>query len=419
MLTLFPMPGKHMALAVLLSGFSLVSHALTFDEALRLALTQAPQVKVRTENLASAQASRIPAGELPDPKMVLGVDNLPIDGPDRFSLGRDFMTMRRVGVMQEVPNSAKRKARRSVADGRVDVAQAEIEVEKLFVLRETAVAWIARDTVERQLARIDALFAENRLLDAAVRAQLVGGRGMATDIVMPRQEAAMIEDRRDALQARRGQAVATLRRWIGASADMPLEGQSPDPQVENEVLARALPRHPELEIFAPKARVIDAEIAEAQAAKTPDWGIELAYQKRGPQFSDMAMVQVSFDLPLFTRSRQDPKIAAKRAERIALDAEREAVLREHAAMLESDFTEYQRLHRAAQRERAVLLPLADEKVALATAAWRGGTGSLADLAAARRERIETELKTIALEGEARQMAARLHYTYGVHGREQQ
>lgn len=419
MFTLVPLPGRRMAFAMLLAGFCSVSQALTFDEALRLALMQAPQLKVRAENLASAQASRIPAAELPDPKLVLGVDNLPINGPDRFSVSRDFMTMRRVGIMQDIPNSAKREARQAVADGQADVAHAEIEVERLSVLREVAMAWIARNTAEQQLAKIDALFAENSLFDAAVRAQLSGGRGLATDVVMPRQEAAMIEDRRDALQARREQAVAALRRWIGANADAPMAGRAPDWPIEQESLTHALHRHPELEIFDPKARVLDAQIAEAEADKKPDWGIELAYQKRGPQFSDMAMVQVRYDLPVFPSSRQDPKIAAKRAERVALDAERETVLRVHTAMLESDLAEYQRLQRAAQRERNVLLPLADEKVALAMAAWRGGKGMLGDLVAARRERIETGLRAIGLEGEARKVAARLHYTYADHGESQQ
>ncbi|WP_296639140.1 TolC family protein [Thiobacillus sp. 65-1402] len=162
--------------------------------------------------------------------------------------------------------------------------------------------------------------------------------------------------------------------------------------------------------------MLDAEVAEAKADKKPDWALELAYAKRGSQFGDMAMVNVTFDLPVFAASRQDPQIASRQAERAALDAEREAVLREHAAMLETDLAEYQRLDRAVARQRDVLLPLADEKAALALAAWRGGTGELADLVMARRERIDAGLIAIALEGERRQMAARLYYAYGDHAK---
>ncbi|MBS0328708.1 TolC family protein [Thiobacillus thioparus] len=420
MFSLIPFqPGKRMVVAMLLAGFSTLGHSLTFDEALRLAQADAPQLKAREEDAAAAQSNSLPAGELPDPKLELGIDNLPISGPDRYSVSRDFMTMRRIGVMQEFPNGAKREARIAVAQSKVAVAEAQTRITRLTVLREAAIAWIARASVEQALVRMDDLRAENRLLDSAVKAMLAGGKGTPTDAVMPRQEAALIEDRADELRTRREQAIAALKRWIGAAAEEPLQGTSPDWPISHDVLAHSLHRHPELTGFDSQERMLDAEIGEAQAEKRPDWALELAYQQRGPQFSDMVSLQMSFDLPIFPGSRQDPKIAAKRAERAGLDAEREATLREHAAMLESDLAEHQRLANTVKRQREVLLPLADEKVELAMAAWCGGKGSLAEVIAARRERIDTELKVIELEGQRRQVAARLYYAYGDHPGEQQ
>lgn len=402
------------AAALLAFAAPVFAEPLSFDAALAIAVSETPTLRVEAAQIDAARQMAIPAGELPDPKLVLGIDNLPITGTDSFSLDRDFMTMRRIGVMQEFPNDAKRGARVAAARGRVALTEAQARITRLAVLRETAVAWIARDAVERQLARIDALDGENRLFDAAVRARIAGGKGSALEAVAPRQEAAMIDSRRDELTARRQQAIAALKRWIGPRAEAPLAGSVPDWPIAHVTLEHALHGHPELAIFEPKGRVLDAEVAEAQAEKKPDWALELAYQKRGSQFGDMAMVQVSFDLPVFAATRQDPKIAARLAERVGLDAEREAVLREHAAMLETDFAEYQRLANAVKRQRGVLLPLAGEKVDLAMAGWRGGKGELTDLIMARRERIDAELMAIALEGERRQMAARLRYAYSEH-----
>ena len=397
--------------ALLACAGTAFAEPLSFDVALAIAVRETPALRAEAAQIDAARQAAIPAGELPDPKLALGIDNLPITGPDRFSLDRDFMTMRRIGVMQEFPNDAKRGARVGAARGRVTLTEAQIRITRLAVLRETAVAWIARDAVERQLARIDALDSENRLFDAAVRARIAGGKGSALEAVASRQEAATIDARRDELTARRQQAIAALKRWVGPRAEAPLQGAAPDWPITRDNLEHALHGHPELAIFEPRGRMLDAEVAEARAAKKPDWALELAYQKRGAQFGDMATVQVSFDLPIFAATRQDPKIAAKLAERVGLDAEREAVLREHAAMLESDFAEYQRLVNAVKRQREVLLPLAGEKVDLALAGWRGGKGELTDLVMARRERIDAELMAFALEGERRQMAARLHYAY--------
>ena len=66
----------------------------------------------------------------------------------------------------------------------------------------------------------------------------------------------------------------------------------------------------------------------------------------------------------------------------------------------------------------MFLPLADEKVSLATADWRSGRGGIMDVVGARRERIDAQLRLISLEGEQRQVAARLHYTYAEHAGEQ-
>ena len=384
---------------------------LSFDAALAIALSETPTLRAEATQISAARQAVIPAAALPDPRLALGLNNVPIEGANRLSLDSEPMTMQTIGVMQAFPNMAKRGARVDAARGRVAMSEAQTRITRLAVLRDTAVAWIARDAVERQLARIDALDSENRLFDAAVRARIAGGKGSALEAVAPRQEGAMIDSRRDDLTARRQQAIAALKRWVGPRAAAPLTGTAPDWPIARGALEHALHGHPELAIFDPRGRVMDAEVAEARADKKPDWALELAYQKRGAQFGDMATVQVSFDLPLFAANRQDPKIAAKLAEREGLNAEREAVLREHAAMLESDFAEYQRLVSAVKRQRDVLLPLAGEKVDLAMASWRGGKGELVDLVMARRERIDAELRAIALEGERQQMAARLHYAY--------
>ena len=398
--------------AVLLSlSGAAYADALSFNDALSLAVRETPALTANAAQVDVARAAAIPAGELPDPKLLLAVDNLPINTDDRFSLTRDSQTARRIGIMQEFPNQDKRAARVAVAQGQVAMAEAQTKITRLTILRETAVAWIARDSVERQLARIDALNMENRLLAEVVRARLAGGKGMAAEVVAPRQEAAEIVERREALQTRRTQAIAALKRWIGPMAEAPLQGNAPDWAIARETLL-GLHRHPELTAFESKEQVLNAEVAEAQAAKKSDWTMEFSYQQRGPQFSDMVSMQVSFDLRLFTATRQDPKIAAKRAARMGLEAERETTLREHAAMLENDLAEYQRLSKAVERQRDLLLPLADEKLALATADWRGSKSSLSEVIVARRERIDADLKLIQLTGERSQMAARLYYAYG-------
>ncbi len=334
------------------------AQALTFNDALSAAIREAPVLRANTALIEAAQYDTVPAGELPDPKLVLGLDNVPVEGDDRFSTGADFMTMQRIGLMQDFPNPAKRKARTEQAAAQVDVMRADERVQRQTVLRKTALAWISRYTWEQQLAQVAQLQSENTLFEGVVRAQLAAARGTALDALMPKEEAAEIAALRDKITAGRAQSIAQLRRWIGADAELPMSGAVPEWPISRDGLQSQLHQHPELLEFASRERAVDADIAAAQAEKDPDWGVEFAWLERGSDYDDMVMLEVRVDLPVFPGSRQNPAIASQQAKRAALDADREASMREHTAMLEVEVSEYERLQQADRRFSEVLLPLA-------------------------------------------------------------
>jgi len=388
-----------------------LAQVLTLDDALSAAVREAPVLRANTALVEAAQYATVPAAEMPDPKLVLGLDSLPIEGDDRFSTGADFMTMQRIGLMQEFPNPAKRKARSEQANAQIDVVRADERVQRQTVLRETALAWIARYTWELQLAQVTQLQSENTLFDDVVRARLAAANGTALDALMPQEEAAEIAALHDEVTAGLAQSIAQLRRWIGAAAELPLSGGAPQWPISSEELRNQLHQHPELLGFESQERALDADIAAARADKDPDWDVEFAWLERGSDYDDMVMLEVRVDLPVFPGSRQNPAIASQQAKRRALDADRESSVREHAAMLEAEVAEYQRLQQADRRYSDVLLPLADKKVALTLESWRNGTGTLTEVLGARRARIATRLQAINNTGAIYQSAARLHFAY--------
>ena len=399
---------------VLLAGWGPLALAgpLTFGAALDLAERQSPALAASAAQLAAAQSAAVPAGSLPDPKVVAGLDNYPISGPERGQLAADPMTMQRVGFMQDVPNAAKRQAREDVAQAQVGVVAARRDTLRASVRRDAALAWLTVYYLQRRLALFDSLDRENRLLDDAVRARVASGRGSVSDAVMPRQEAAALADRRDELERDLTRARAGLRRLLGPMADEPLAGDPPVIAVDPERLRAHLHAHPELVAFEAERRRAEGEVREAAAQKRVDWGVEMDYQHRASQFGDMVSVQFTFALPVSPGTRQDPIIAAKTQELTRIDAERDAMLRDHAESLESDLGDYQALTRQVARSRSVALPLAQEKVDLTASSYRAGKGELAALVAARAALVEERLRLIDLEGRQAAAAARLHYAEG-------
>ena len=406
----FPSPVRLFG-ALLAALCSVPAAALTLDEALRLAEREAPSLTAQAAQVAAARSLAIPAGELPDPKLLLGLQNLPIEGDNRGRLDGEPMTMQMLGVMQEVPNRAKRTARIDVAEAGVQRATQAQRVERLKVRRETALAWIEALGIEQKLALFGDLYAENSLLSKAVGARIGAGRGAAADSIGPRQEAALLAEQEDQLLQQRLQQRAALRRWIGPRGNESLSGQMPHWPVDAAHYQHNLQRHPELALFEPMTVEAQAEIRQAVAEKTPDWSWQLAYQNRDAAYGDMLSVQVSLDLPLFPASRQSPRIAAKQAQLNQLEAERSAAERAHAQQLASDLAEYQRLERALRRSQDSLLPLAEEKVALSLADYRSGAGELASVITARRELIEARLKHIDFAQARALTSARLYFAY--------
>ena len=385
---------------------------LSFTAALDRAERLSPAVAAKTAQWDAARAAATSADALPDPKLFVGIDNLPVTGPDSGSLSRDFMTMQKIGVMQDVPNSDKRRARLDAATAAIVLAEIERRAERLKVRSETAQAWIKRHSQEQRKALFDELDRENRLLVTAVRAQLAAGSVQAADVVMAKQEALQLADRRDELTRDLVKSKAALRRYVGAEADEPLAGDMPILVVDEGPLRQHLGHHPDLAAFEPMTQVAQAQLHEAEAAKQSDWGVQLGYQKRGPQFSDMVSVQFTFDLPIFTRTRQEPAIAVKQQELLRIDAEREEMLRDHTAELDSALADYALLARQFERLENDSLPLAKQKVDLQLAAYRSGKGDISSLLAARREWIELQMKRIDIEGQRATVAAQLIYTYG-------
>src|SRR5258705_436108 len=221
---------------------------LTLAEAQRLATLRSKQVEASDLAISASKNLAVAAAERPDPVAKVGLENLPIDGPERFSVQRDFMTMRSVGIMQEITRPTKLRARAAESEQAVQLAQAQKAQALVAVRRDSALAWLDRYYAELleqtvlqqvQVARLDVTAAE-----AGYR----GGHGTAADVLAARAALAEAEDLdADASREVRG-AKLVLARGIGEAAENPLAGQ---PAIDTIPLHKHTPdaplaRHPEI-----------------------------------------------------------------------------------------------------------------------------------------------------------------------------
>lgn len=379
---------------------------LSHAEAQALAREQAPALRMQQAQLAGSTVARTGADSLPDPRLSVGIENLPIAGMDRWSTTRDTGTMQRLALMQEVPNRAKRDARAAMAEARIERDRAVLGVARIAVQREAALAWLAVYHAERRAALIAGFRHENRLLQETLGARIAAMAAMPADLTMARQDALMIEDRADELARAVAKARAELRRWVGPRADEPLAGEPVVPEVSAGRVRERIASAAELRPFAPMRDMAAGEAAEMEAEERGDWSWEFAYSRR-PKYDDMVSFVVSFDLPWQRERRQRPQAEARRREMQRIEAERDDMARRLAAEAEAMLAELRAMDAMRERLAGAGTQLAAERVQLLLAGYQAGRNELGAVLAARSAALETRMKVIELDAARDAMRVRL------------
>ncbi len=389
---------------------------LSLEEALRLAARDSSLLAAQRSAIHAAQESTVFARELPDPKLKLGIDNYPLDGPDRYSVTRDFMTMRRIGVAQEFPRAEKREIKGRRAEHQLAREQALLGDAQATLRRDVAVAWMERYYAERMAQVVDEKYAETMLQRDALQTGVAASRTTISERIALDTTLQMLLDRRAEFDKQAARAQAMLSRWLGEGARRPL-APLPDFAAAGSASAHMQPdgadahgpQHPHLQSLERQIDVAQSEADLAKAATKPDWGMEVSYAQRGPTYSNMLTVQVSIDLPLFADRRQNREAAARLAQVDQARALREDALRQHLAEAATAKAELNASIMRLKRFDDALLPLARDNVALALAAYRGGVSTLATLLEARRMEIDLRLQKLQLAAELGRARAQLIY----------
>lgn len=405
--------------AVFLGGLGLVVPAwadppsLTLIDAQRLAVERSRQIDAKDYAAAASRDMAVAAGQLPDPVLKAGIDNLPVNGEERFSTSRDFMTMRRIGVMQEITRGDKRRYRSERYEREAEKELAEKSAAIASIQRDVASSWLDLYYTQAAAGLVSEIGEQAKLEIQAAEGAYRGGRGTQAELLAAKSANTLFEDRMSEVNRRVANAKTMLARWIGPAARAPLGAP---PAMDRIRLAPAsleaqLTHHPEIAVLSKQEEVAIAEANLAKADKKADWSVELAYQQRGSRYSDMVSLGVSIPLQWNQGNRQDRELAAKLARVEEIKAEREDILREHVAQTQAMIDEWENGKERLARYNKELIPLANGQTLAAIAAYRGAKGSLAEVLSARRNEIDTRLQALQLENDTARLWAKLNYLY--------
>ncbi len=392
------------ALAASLLPFRAEAAPLSLQAALDLAVRRSEAVRSARAGALSAAETAKAAGQLPDPTLRVGVDNLPVTGADRFSTTRDSMTMKRIGLSQEWLSRDKREAREAAANASVVRESVQAQVAAAEARLQTALAYLdafyAGEAL--QLTTLTEHHAQEEF--AAARARLASAAGSSQEVLLLAAARGVAEDESAELRQQQSTARVALERWLGT----PAEVLAPVP-------AWAIPSEVEYVTGDPSVAVLqrDIDVARSVAVATasnrsPNWTWEVAYGQR-TGYSDMVSVGVSIPLPVSPRERQDRDTDAK----LALVGKAEATLAEAMRAATADYrslaSDAQRLQDRIDRYRATVLAPAQQRTAAAIANYRSNQGSLLTLFEARHAEVEVQRKLLTLQRDLAKRHAQLAF----------
>jgi len=368
------------------------ANAQTFED-LEARLSAHPSLAaLGSEADADRERSRA-AMALPDPIVSVGINNFPIFDPafDTF-----LPTNKAVGIRQDIPNYAERRARAQGALANADEREA-LRAERYATLRGELILLLHhRHHLEHHVRLIDAQEAKYSELKTVFEAEIG-----AADIALSRLaeiDAALARlgrDRAD-ITARLARIEARLVDLVG---EAPLSSLTPPP-IAPVIWSGNADQFYAVRVADAAIGNADASVDEARAAWRPDWGVEVTYQQReagrGGAFSnfegdDWVSAQVRFSVPLWAGRSQAPRLRGAQADRAAAESRR------MAAALQAR-SEYEIYNAARQRSVASIdalnrqiAALEDQSRALLTN-YESGSGSYAPI-------IDSDIAVLKLRAE--------------------
>jgi outer membrane protein, heavy metal efflux system len=257
------------------------------------------------------------AGSLDDPRLGLGVVNLPTD---TFRFNQEPMTQKVVSIAQRIPWFGKlslRSQRTALMAVRQD---AILKTKQLELARQVATSYFELGftaTSQRINDRLTTLV--TKLLKVA-ETRYAAGMGLQQDVFQAQVELSRLLDEKIMLERQHRTLEDRINEFLNRESFMavtpPLELTFPDLKlVAEELKKQSLERNPSLAVRQAEVDRAQIEIQLAEKDYWPDPDFIASYGQRddlrhGIDQADFVSAQVTITIPLWQKTRQDSKLGA-------------------------------------------------------------------------------------------------------------
>ncbi len=291
---------------------------IILQELIREALEKNPRVEASIQRALAAERAIPQAGALPDPKITLGLMNLPVRS---FAFDEEPMTGKLVSVMQMFPFPGKLSLSEDMAvfeAAAVKHQQEEVRNQVIHMVKRAYYDLYAMDRAIETVQRNKGLMEQ---LVRVAEVKYATGLGLQQDVLRAQVELSKLEDELIMWQKRRDIGQAKMNEILNRPADSPFATTSPELLLPEGTLPSFTAQ--EIEEKRPLLRAWREMIKKAEAAVKlsrrdlwPNITLGVSFNQRDDLESGMAMqdffsASVTLDIPLFFKRKQKERIAQK------------------------------------------------------------------------------------------------------------
>jgi cobalt-zinc-cadmium efflux system outer membrane protein len=286
-----------------------------------------PQLRALQAEREAADARVLPAGAMPDPIFSLNLRGI---DPDHPSLAPANVGSTTYAVKQTFPLWGKRALARDVARDQAQASGYERDAVELELQARAEDAYVRYWHARKAVDVIDRMIGLVRQVEELAGVRYALGMAAQQDSIRAQVEQTTLQQGRIERLAARSEAMAALNTVLGRRADAPLAEPATPPTliVTDASLTDALARvergsHPELQASAAMATAANRNVALERRNRYPDITVGVGSMQRGNRIEGYELM-LEVQIPFQQRARRE--------------REREARLREDAALARSDAT---------------------------------------------------------------------------------
>lgn len=360
--------------------------ALTFPQALQLALAHNPELAATAAQVQVKAGASRQAGLRPNPELSFELENFAGQGEFKGTDGAEASLQ----LSQLLELGGKRDRRQQLAASEQAIAEQELLAQRLELTAATRKAFVQLLAAQQGLALAEEQVRLAQGVFATVEARVSGGKVPAVEL--QRAEVDLAVTRSAAVQAGlvlSGAQQALALQWGGAEPLTPKAVGTLEELPELPTLATLtarLPQSPEAARWQREATASQARIALARAGAVPDLTLSLGL-RQFQQSDDTAMLAgLSLPLPLFDRNQGGIAAAGaalnqnRHRQQAALAQSRAALAGSHAALVAA--------HGQARVLREQVLPAAQRAFEAAELGYQVGKFDYLAVADAQRSLFE-------------------------------